>query len=338
VGCKIIFFNKIHYLYFHNVLEMQTLREILNIEHPIIAAPMFLISNVEMVVEACKAGASGAFPALNYRTDEALRAAIADIKKQTDKSFGVNLIVNKSNPKYKAQLDTLVELRVPYIITSLGSPEETIRKCKPHGIKVFCDVINAEMAKKVEALGADAIIAVNNKAGGHCGNLNREDLINSIRQSCSLPIISAGGVGTADQVKEVLDSGVAGLSIGTVFLAAKEAPISTEYQSALVQYGEKDIVLTTKLSGSHLTVINTPYVQSMGTEATFWEKLMKKNKFLKKYIKFFVFLKGMNLIEKSAFQATYKTVWCAGPTIEHIKSIRPMKEIIQELCSKISYQ
>jgi nitronate monooxygenase len=102
-----------------------------------------------------------------------------------------------------------------------------------------------------------------------------------------------------------------------------------------VQYGEKDIVLTTKLSGSHLTVINTPFVQSMGTKASIWEKLMKKNKFLKKYIKFFVFLKGMNLIEKSAFQATYKTVWCAGPTIEHIKSIRPMKEIIQELTSKI---
>ncbi len=93
----------------------------------------------------------------------------------------------------------------------------------------------------------------------------------------------------------------------------------------------KDIVLTTKMSGSHLTVINTPYVQSLGTKASFLEKLLHKNKWLKKYIKMLLAFKGMRAIEKSTFKSTYETVWCAGPSIEYIKSIRPLKEIMKDL-------
>jgi len=143
--------------------------KMLGIEFPLLVAPMFLISNSSMVVAALEAGVTAAIPALNYRTDNALREAIREIRQQTDKPFGFNLIVNKSNPSYKKQLDTLCELRVDYIITSLGSPEAVIKRCKPLGIKVFCDVVNLEYAKKVEALGADALIAVGREAGGHCG-------------------------------------------------------------------------------------------------------------------------------------------------------------------------
>ncbi len=313
----------------------KTLTEILGIKYPIIVAPMFLVSNVDMVTEALEFGATAAFPALNYRTDEELRQAISDIRKKSDKAFGINLIVNKSNPKFRGQLETILELKVPFIITSLGSPEETIKRCKPLGIKVFCDVINAEQAKKVELLGADAIIAVNKEAGGHCGNITRNELIKSIQAACNIPVISAGGVATYDEVQATMAQGVAGLSIGTIFLACTEANISAEYKQALVDYGAKDIVLTTKMSGSHLTVINTPYVQSLGTKASFWERLMLKNKTLKKYIKFIVYMQGMKRVKDSAFnKSSYKTVWCAGPSIEHIHSIRPMKEILKELLIK----
>lgn len=308
------------------------LTEILGIKYPVIVAPMFLVSNVKMVTEALEFGASAAFPALNFRTDEELRNAIKEIRSKSDKPFGVNLIVNKSNPKYKGQLDILVEMKVPYIITSLGSPEETIRRCKPAGIKVFCDVIDAEMAKKVEALGADAIIAVNNQAGGHCGPTDQKTLLKSIMDVCKLPVISAGGVATPEQLNDTLAMGAAGVSVGTIFLAAEEANISADYKQALIDYKAKDIVLTTKLSGSHLTVINTPYVQSLGTKANFWERLMLKNKTLKKYIKFFIYLKGIRAVKKSTFEkSSYKTVWCAGPTIEYIHSIRPLKEILRSL-------
>jgi nitronate monooxygenase len=310
---------------------MKSLADILDIEHPIIVAPMFLISNVEMVVAACESGATGAFPALNYRNLDELRQAIQDIRSRTSKPFGVNLIVNKSNLKYKSQLDLLVEEKVDYIITSLGSPEETIRSCKPAGIKVFCDVIDASYAKKVETMGADAVIAVNNGAGGHCGNLPEKTLIENIQAVCQIPIISAGGVGTKAQIDEVMKQGAIGVSVGTIFLACEEAKISPEYKQALIDYHAKDIVLTTKMSGSHLTVINTPYVQSLGTEASFLERLLHKNKWLKKYIKMIISLKGMRAIEKSTFKSTYETVWCAGPSIEYIKSIRPLKEIMRDL-------
>lgn len=311
--------------------KKHSLSEILGIKHPIIVAPMFLVSNEEMVVQSCENGATAAIPALNYRTYEELRIAIQNIKKRTNKPFGINLIVNKSNPKYKKQLEVLLEEKVDYIITSLGSPEEIINQCKPLGIKVFCDVVDLTYALKVEKLGADGVIAVNNKAGGHCGPTDRDKLLKELSQNITIPIISAGGVTKKEDVEKAIDFGACGVSVGTIFLAAEEAPISDAYKQALIDYGEKDIVLSTKISGSHLTVINTPYVQKIGTKASWLEKLMKKNKWLKKYIKLFIALKGMNMIRKSAFQATYNTVWCAGPAIEDVKCVRTLKEILSDL-------
>ena len=307
------------------------LDELLGIDHPIIVAPMFLISNAKMIKAALNSGVSAAFPALNYRTDAELRAAIKEIKAASSKPFGVNLIVNKSNPKYLPQLKTLAEMRVDYIITSLGNPKEVIEACKPLGIKVFCDVVDLVYAQKVEALGADAVIAVNNRAGGHAGKLSPQELITLLKNNCSLPIISAGGIATRAQLNQTLEWGAAGVSVGTIFIACEEADISPEYKQAMVDYGEKDIVMTNKLSGSALTVINTPYVQQLGTKANFLEWILNNNKALKKYAKMIIAVRGMKAVEKAAFGATYKTVWCAGPSIEYVKTIRQVREIIKDL-------
>jgi nitronate monooxygenase len=308
-----------------------TLTQLLPIKYPVIVAPMFLISNTKMIIAALDAGVTAAFPALNYRTDAELRAAIAEIKAATDKPFGVNLIVNKSNPKYPGQMKTLLETKVAFIITSLGSPKDVIDACKPLGIKVFCDVVDLAYAKKVEAMGADAVIAVNSRAGGHAGNISPKELVTQLKSNLRIPVISAGGIGTGAQLKEVMDWGAAGASIGTIFIACEEADISPEYKQAMVDYGEKDIVRTTKMSGSPLTVINTPYVQQLGTKANWLEWILNNNKTLKKYAKMILALRGMKAVEKAALGATYKTVWCAGPAIEYVHSVRPLKEIIGEL-------
>lgn len=309
----------------------QTLDQLLGIQYPVIVAPMFLISNTAMVKAALDAGVTAAFPALNYRTDKELREAIAEIKAHSDKPFGVNLIVNKSNPKYKSQLKTLIELKVNYIITSLGSPREVIERAHKVGTKVFCDVIDLKFAKKVEELGADGIIAVNNRAGGHCGGTSPEDLLKELTKNCSIPIISAGGVAKSDDIKEAMKLGAAGVQVGTIFIACDEAPIGQDYKQAMVDYGEKDIILSTKISGTAITVINTPYVQQVGTKKNFLEWLLKKNKWLKKYVKMLIMYNGMKKIEKAAFSATYQNVWVAGPAIESVKSIRPLKDIIADL-------
>ena len=305
--------------------------KMMGIQYPVIMAPMFLVSNTSMVIAALESGITAAIPALNYRTDNEFRAAISEIKSKTNKPFGINLIVNKSNFKYKNQLQTCLDLKVNFIITSLGSPQEVIEKCKATGIKVFCDVTDLKYAQKVEALGADGVIAVNSMAGGHSGNMEAEELIPLLKKNIKIPVISAGGIATGQQLKKAIDLGAEAASIGTIFIASNESPVSTEYKNALIQYGAKDIVKTTKLSGSALTVINTPYVQSLGTEANFLERLLNNNKRLKKYFKLLIALKGMKAIEKAAFGATYKTVWCAGPSIEYIHLIRPVKEIIQTL-------
>ena len=305
-----------------------TLDKLLGIDYPVIVAPMFLISNTKMIKAALSSGVSASFPALNYRTDAELRNAIHDIKSFSSKPFGVNLIVNRSNPKYRPQLETLLELKVDYIITSLGNPKEVIEKCKPLGIKVFCDVVDLNYAQKVQDLGADAVIAVNNRAGGHAGNLSPEELITLIKNNCSIPVISAGGIAHGKDLKHAMTWGAAGASVGTIFIACEESDISPEYKQAMIDYGAEDIVMTTKLSGSPLTVINTPYVQQLGTKANLLEWILNNNKTLKKYAKMLIALRGMKQVEKAAFGATYKTVWCAGPSIEYVTAIKPMKEIL----------
>jgi len=310
---------------------MNSLTKLLNIDYPIIMAPMFLVSNTKMVIEACNNGIAGSIPALNFRTDEAFRDAIKEMQANCNGPIGINLIVNKSNPKVHQQLKTSVELGVDFILTSLGSPKAVIEACKPKGIKVLCDVTDLKFAKKVEELGADAIIAVNNQAGGHKGNMNPKDLIPLLVKNCNIPVISAGGVGNKKELDYMLSLGAAGVSVGSIFIASEESAVSKEYKEACVNYGAKDIVMSTKISGTPCTVINTPYVSKIGTDQSWLEKLLSKNKKLKKWVKMFTFVKGMKSVEKAAFSATYKTVWVAGTTIENTKSILPLKTIINNL-------
>lgn len=309
------------------------LTRLLNITQPIIQAPMFLVSNTTMVIEAMKSGIAGCIPALNYRTLQELKAAVQKLNaaKIEGGSFGFNLIVNKSNIKYKEQLRLICEEGCDFIITSLGSPEETIKQAHKVGIKVFCDVVDLKFAKKVEELGADAIIAVNNEAGGHRGNLTPEVLMRELVSHCKIPIISAGGVGCKADINKMLSFGAEGVSVGSPFIASVEADVTNEYKQACITYGASDIVMTERISGTPCTVINTPYVQKIGTKQTWLESVLNKNKNLKKWVKMMRFSIGMRATEKAATQVTYKTVWVAGPSIEHTHEILSTKEIIKRL-------
>jgi len=316
------------------------LTELLKIKHPIIMAPMFLVSNTAMVIEGMKSGIAGCIPALNYRTLDDLRASIIELKAAKVEAclpdgmggaFGYNLIVNKSNVKYKEQLRVICEEGCDFILTSLGSPEETIREAHAVGIKVFCDVTDLHFAKKVELLGADAAVAVNSEAGGHRGNLSPEELTSLLHKELNIPVISAGGVGCKADIDTMLSYGAAGVSVGSPFIASLEAGVTEDYKQACVDYGADDIVMTERISGTPCTVINTPYVQKIGTKSTGLEKLLNKNKTLKKWVKMVRFYIGMKATEKAALQATYKTVWVAGPSIEHTKAILPTREIIENL-------
>ena len=307
--------------------------KMLDIKYPILMAPMFLVSNTAMVIEGMKCGIAGCIPALNYRTLDELRNAIKELKaaKVPGGAFGFNLIVNKSNFKYKDQLDILCEEGCDFILTSLGNPKETIQKAHKKGIKVFCDVTDLKYAEKVNDLGADALIAVNNEAGGHRGRISPKELIQLLKENFNIPVISAGGVGNRKELQTMLNYGADGVSVGSPFIASKEASVSDSYKQACVDFGEDDIVMTERISGTPCTVINTPYVQKVGTKQPWIEKLLNKNRQLKKWVKMFRFSLGMKATEKAAKGVTYKTVWVAGPSIEHTKSILPVKKIVERL-------
>lgn len=314
-----------------NPLSDLALCRLLNIKYPIIMAPMFLVSNEKMLIAASQAGIAGAIPALNYRTVEELRTGIQTIKASAAGPIGINLIVNASNFLMEEQLKVCCEEKVDFFITSLGSPAKVIEEAHKLGIKVFCDVTDVKYAQKVADLGADAVIAVNNQAGGHLGDLSPQALIQAIKAAVSIPVISAGGVGCKADLDQIAAYGADGFSIGSIFIASEEADVSQEYKQACVDFGAKDIVTTTKLSGTPCTVIKTPYVKEIGTTQNWLERILNKNKRIKKWVKAIVFYRGMQSLKKAAFGATYKTVWCAGPSIEHVHTIRPVAQIVNEL-------
>ena len=309
------------------------LEQMFDLELPIIMAPMFLVSNTAMIIAAGKSGITGAIPALNFKTIAELKSAIREIKQNCPKTFGVNLIVNQSNFQIKDQLHACLDEGVDYFITSLGSPKAVIEAAK-NKAKVFCDVIDLNYAQKVEQMGADGIIAVNSGAGGHAGKIPASVLIPMLKKHCDLPIISAGGVGSGSGILSMLDLGADGLSIGTLFIASNESPVSAEYKQACIDYGAQDIVMSTKISGSPCTVINTPYVKKIGTQQNKLESFLNKNKKFKKYVKMLTYYKGTKAIEKAAFSATYKTVWCAGPTIEFVNEKQSVEVIVEKLRSE----
>jgi nitronate monooxygenase len=305
--------------------------DLLKIKYPIIMAPMFLVTNEKMMIEADQSGISGCIPALNYRTPAEFKIGIKKIRENCKNAVGVNLIVNASNPYFPEQLKILIEENVDYVITSLGSPATVIAACFPRKIKVFCDVTDLAYALKVQDMGADAVIAVNSGAGGHAGNIPASVLIPLLKKHLKIPVISAGGVGDGASALSMVVLGADGFSIGTMFIASPEAAVSQEYKEAIVNFSAKDIVMTTKISGTPCSVINTPYVKKMGLKQTWFEEILNKNKTLKKYIKMLTFYRGMKALEKAAFSATYKSVWCAGPSLEFVNEIRPIKKHVEIL-------
>lgn len=294
-------------------------------------APMFLITNEEMMLAADKAGIAGCIPAHNFRKLEDLEACLKNLSEKCKNDFGVNLIVNNSNTQWPAQLKVCLKYKVPFLITSLGSPKKVIEEAHKVGSKVFCDVVDLKYAKIVEEQGADAVIAVNSGAGGHAGNIPATVLLPLLKKHIKIPLISAGGVATPAGFQAMISLGAEALSIGSPFIASNEAPVSQEYKNAVVKYGAEDIVMTTKLSGTPCTVINTDYVKKIGTAQNPVESFLNKNRKVKRWVKALTFYKGMKALEKAAFRATYKTLWCAGPSIEFVDSIKPLKEIVKDI-------
>ncbi len=300
-------------------------------EYPIIGAPMFLVSNKEMVVEISNAGGVGSIPSLNYRLEEEYAKQIKDIRAATDKPIGVNIIVNKANSRQKPDLRASLDNGVDLFITSLGSPKEVIKEAHKNGAKVICDVVNLEHALKVQELGADGVVAVCAGAGGHAGNINPFVFIPWLKQKLDIPIIAAGGIADGHAMAAALTLGADAVHIGTRFIASTEAQVNQDYKNAIVESNPEDIVLTAAVSGTPCTFINTPSIKKLGTELPALFRLLKKHPLGKKLVVPLVHYLGMKKLEVSSNNYSKKDFWCAGQSVGLIEDILPCKEIVEKL-------
>ena len=305
--------------------------EMLGIRYPIIGAPMFLVSNEAMVIAVSEAGGIGTFPTLNYRPASEFARVVKSIKQKTSKPIGINIIVNKSNTRQNEDLKAALDAGVNLFITSLGSPKKVIEEAHKNGAKVFSDVTNLEHAKKVQDMGADGVIAVSAGAGGHAGPISPLVLIPWLKKELSIPVIAAGGIADGPTMAAALILGASAVSVGTRFIASKEAQVDQAYKDAIVNSSPEDIVMTTRVSGTPAAVINTPYVQKIGTDLPLALKILKDHPLTKKYAVPLIHFLGMRSLENAASNPTWKTVWSAGQSVGLIHDILSCQEIVESL-------
>ena len=301
---------------------------------------MFLVSNVEMMQAAMRNGVMGVFPSLNFRKDgemQSILKTLNEYKKNQPGNYGVNLIVQKTNPLYEKHLAVCVEYKVPFYITSLGNPRTVIDNAHSYGAKVYCDVTNLTHAQKAVDNGCDGFIAVGQGAGGHAGPFPLALLVPSLKNKFpNVPVVAAGGVANGAGILSMLAVGAAGVSIGTRFIASPEAGVSNEYKNSVVQSHMQDVVLTEKLSGTPCNIINTPYAQKIGYKQNFFERLLSNNATTKKYFKMLVQLRGLKKLEQAVRPGNYNNLWCAGQTVELINEIKSCDEIIIDLIKELN--
>jgi len=310
---------------------MQDLSNILSIKHPIILAPMFMVTNLNMIKSAIEAGATGALPAHNYRNAEQLRKAILRLKDSNHRPFGVNIIHEFQNSLSADFLQVCLDERVDFIISSLGDPSKIVNACKPLNIKVFADVVKMEHAEKAAAAGVDALIAVGNRAGGHAGLLNLAEFIPQLTEKFNIPVIAAGGVGSKVQFDTILGYGASGVSVGTAFIVAQECNVSEEYKQAIISASESDVVLTRRISGIPITVINTPYIKSLGSKPKWIERQLKNRKKTKRVIANIFQNRLLNRFQHKIIGPDYTKIFCAGPVVNEISQHSTIKEIVRRI-------
>ena len=267
----------------------------LGVRYPILAAPMFLISNVDMVVAVGEAGAIGAFPSLNYRTTDELREALREVRRRTDAPFGVNLIIKA--PRLEDDLAACVEARVPLLITSLGDPSRVLEAARRTGALVMCDVINLKHARKAEDAGADAVIAVGAGAGGHAGKISLPVLVPWLRHELRIPVVAAGGIATGAGVAAAMALGAELAYVGTRFIASVESPADLEHKQMIVRSSPEDVEFTAEVTG-------TP------------------GSFLRE---------SLDVFRAQARGHTWKGVYSAGQNVGLIRDIKTCGEIVREL-------
>lgn len=314
----------------------------LGIELPIICGAMYPCSNPELVAAASAAGAIGVVQpvSLTYVHGHEFRAGLRLIKSVTDRPFGMNALIEKSSRHYHERLvrwvDIALEEGVRFFITSLGNPKWVVDRTAQVGGVVYHDVTERKWADKAIDGGVHGLIAVNNVAGGHAGRLSPEALLDQLAP-LDLPVVCAGGVGDPKTFRRMLDLGYDGVQMGTRFIATSECNAHPDYKSAIVRAQPKDIVLTERLTGVPVSVINNDYIQRLGTRSGPLAGWMLRHRRTKYWMRSIYALTSLRRLKKSSLTSGgAQEYWQAGKSVAGIDSIKPVADLIQEFAGAIA--
>ena len=284
---------------------------------PVIAAPMFLVSGPDLVVETCNAGVIGTFPSLNQRTTEGYREWLHEIKARLNPdaaAFGVNHIVHPTNPRLMADMMVSVEEKVPLIITSLGAVRDVVEAVHGYGGVVFHDIANVRHARKAAESGVDGLILVANGAGGHAGVVNPFALVEEVRSFYDGTIILSGCLSTGSDVAAAIMMGADFAYMGTRFISTTESMAQAEYKQMIVESGASDITYTPAVSGIPANFL-TPSLIANGIDP----KSLPEHK--------------LDMAEEAK---AWKTVWSAGQGSAGVRDVLPTAELVHRLTDEFA--
>ncbi len=317
------------------------LTQILGIEVPLICGAMYPCSNPELVAAVSEAGGIGIVQplSLTYVHGYDFREGLRYIRSLTQKPIGLNLIIESSSKKYLERvhkwLDIALEEKVRFFVTALGNPDWVVKKVHSSQGIVYHDATNRKWAKKALDGGVDGFIGVNNRAGGHAGNLSPEQLIEELAP-LGKPIVCAGGVGNAKEFSRIFEMGYTGAQLGTRFIASKECSAHADYKEAIVAAKEEDITLTEKISGVPVSIIKTPYIEQIGTHAGPIARKLLRGRKTKHWMRSFYTLQSVWKLKKGSTQGmNYQDYLQAGKSVEGIKKVQLVSEIVADYASVI---
>ena len=297
---------------------------------PVIAAPLFLISGPKLVIECCKNGIVGTFPALNQRTSEGFEEWLIQIKSELDEfeketgkkpaPFGVNLIVHNTNPRVRADLKICIKHKVPIVITSLGAVSRLVDAVHSYGGLVFHDIVKKRHAEKATEAGVDGLILVAAGAGGHAGTINPMALISEIKSFFNKTVILSGCISNGRDVASALQMGADLAYMGTRFINTKESRAPEDYKQMIIDSSATDIVYTAAVSGVPASFLR-PSLESMGITEEMWGRKAK--------VDF-----GKELDAAQAEAKAWSTIWSAGQGVTNISDDLPVQELVDRIANE----
>ena len=293
------------------------LNEMLHIKYPFIQGGMANIATGTFAAAVSNAGGLGLIGAGGMNT-QMLREEIRTCKSQTDKPFGVNLML--MNPEVDQMAEMIVEEGVKIVTTGAGSPAKYMARWKENGMMVMPVVSSSLIAKKMEQCGADAVIAEGTESGGHVGEMTTMALVPQIVDSVSIPVIAAGGIADGRQLAAAFALGAVGVQLGTCLLVSKECPIHEAYKAALLKAKDNDTIVTGRIAGTPVRILKNQMAREYVKNEKAGMGIMELEKFT------------LGSLRRAVFEGdTQRGSLMAGQVVGQLKDIRPLAEILDEL-------